>query len=382
MACASRVFFEMKDTVMHYERIDVEESRRQSVRARYWVTPPAVITFLAVLVSIILLILLLTRAPDVETTRTVTSDNGTVAVACNNALVPNATACDQTTDCLQGFSNLAGDACVYYPRPADTVNCSSACYASDLGGATHCDGAGACVGDAASCVGACAENLECSALFEFNTALLSTYDPVSFWTWGSWYNPFGCLLGRCVALVLDIFAGSSANALFTNNVTYAWTPLGALTECKEYLDAEFRATYADCLTIERYLLDPSVIRTYSLFSGYANSSYPFQMSVCLYSFTCAPLSEATLASASVPAPAPAPAAFQTPDQWGFHAASGTADAPMGPTLNVRSPQLRSAAWSRIRDVIATVPGGYFDAYLAQSNLVPVPVPAPSPTSGV
>lgn len=247
------------------------------------------LTFVCALVTVVLLSLLVARPADLEVTRTVVHDNTTtVTVACSNALVSDSVVCDQTSDCMQGYVGPSGDACTYLPRPSTTVNCSSACYAP---GSTHCDGNGGCVGEPSGCVGSCTLDNECETLFAFNEALQNTYDPVSFWTWGSWYAPYGCLLGRCTALVLDIFAGSSANALFTNNVTYAWTPLGALTECKEYLLPEFRAAYGDCLTTERYLLDPSVIRSYNLFGGatYGNASYPFQLSVCLFSFTCAPL---------------------------------------------------------------------------------------------
>jgi hypothetical protein len=343
-----------------YEPLDVNASRKKSTRARNCLYPPVVVTFLCAVVIIILLSILLARPADVVAAPAAPAANA----VCNNALTANAALCDQTTDCLRGFSNNAGDACTYYPRPSGTANCSAACYARPGGNGTRCDGAGACVGDAAGCVFSCQQNADCTALFEFNLPLLNTFDPVTFWTWGSWYNPFGCLYGRCTALVLDIFAGSSANALFTNNVTYAWTPLGALTECKEYLEPSFRETYKECLTVERYLLDPSIVRTYNLFSGYANSSYPFQMSTCIFTATCAPLPNPAAVAASS-----SNVTVQTQEQWGFHVAAGSADAPTGPLLGLRSLQMRSDAWSLVRDTFAAVPPGYFDVFLNQPNLV-------------
>lgn len=359
-----------------YSAVETASSRKASERERIWFYPPTLISYAVLAVMIVLLALLLARPADLEVTRVV-GGNDTVDAACNNALIANATLCDQTTDCLRGFASPVGDACVYYPRPAGTANCSSACYTrpGGPGNTTRCDGDGRCIGDAADCFGACDVNLDCNARFNFNSALLNTFDPVTFWTGASWYNPFGCLFNRCVGLVLDIFSATTARPLFAGNITYEWTPLGALNECRDYLMPEHRETYKECLSTERYLLDATIIRSYNLFSGgtYANSTFPFQMSVCIFSFSCAPFAGAQIAAAETAAAAsPSSVVIQTQEQYGFHAVAGTTDTPRGPMLGIHSPVVRSAAWARLRDAFADVPPGYFDPLLNQPNLVASP----------
>ncbi len=112
-----------------------------------------------------------------------TSDNPTVTVQCASGLVENDTLCNQTTDCLQGYSDDDGAACLYLARPSNTT-CTTPCYSN---GDAMCDARGQCIGDTMACTGTCTANSDCTALNFYNDDVRQYFDPVTGWVWAAWY---------------------------------------------------------------------------------------------------------------------------------------------------------------------------------------------------
>lgn len=285
----------------------------------------------------------------------------TANVTCNetgsSSLVANDTACDQTTECKQGFTTSSdGLSCIYLNRPTNVTNCTSACYSQ---GDTYCNGNGQCVGNVSACTGQCESTSRCQndeeggGINPLNENVVFSYDPDTGWTYASWYQPIACWYGRCMWGVLDIFAGSTIEALFQAPTPpyYNFTVLGAQSRCKDYFLPDFLAAHKDCLMLERYMISSDVIN-YDQFSDYdyGNESFPFQTSICLLSFSCSIPTEAVEEEITRKRDLAIP--FRTREQWGFRATGNPLESPpsSGP-LGIRHPALQNLFWSNTRAVI-------------------------------
>ncbi len=302
-----------------------------------------------------------------------------VNVTCLPLLTANSTACNQTTECTQGFLGPDSLSCTYYDRPTTVTGCTNACFPI---GDTHCE-AGRCVGDPAECVGYCSSLGHCNVLLPYNDATIFFFDPATNWVITGWYTPYGCILGTCIFSTLDIFAGSNTEAIYTDpsNVTYHFTPLGAKFTCADYYQASFLAQYGDCVHLERYLLASAVV-DYAWYNDgdYGNSSFPFQVSICILTFSCgfstppvpAPPVKRSLSDDSTPPPPP----MKTPEQWGFHT-TGTTETPKGPLMGISDPFRRNAHWAQLSAMVANGLPGFLTGFISQFNgSSPTPVPVP------
>jgi hypothetical protein len=297
------------------------------------------------------------------------------------ALTADNTTCDRSTECLQGFVSGDNASCTYYPRPTNVTNCTSACYPN---GPTACDGKGACVGNAAACVGTCYDGSDCPSSF-YNEDIRFNADDETEWDFSGWYSPFGCFLGSCVYVVVDIYAVSNKFPILYNdgaNLTLGWFPGAARLQCLDYVHPDVRSEYADCLTTDRQLLTPDIIADYGEYGGfldYTNASFPFQLSACVMSYSCAKMTDDYIdtngfiessgnASSSN---ASAPIAFKTASQWGFQALESTRSVGSA-AFGIADPALRNIFYAHLHDHIgAQLPA--FIARVMNNGTSPVPV---------
>ena len=323
-----------------------------------WVACTSWIVAAAAVVIIILASLLLAEwPPRVTVTCTDTNSSNSSSVVSYQS---NDTLCALTTPCLQGFIFEEGARCMYYPRPTSVTNCSSACYSAELG-STQCNGAGECVGDAASCVGTCTDNNYCDdeLLFNVNYELVfSLLSPTSNWVPAGWWEAFGCWYGQCVFAILDIFVGSSTEPIFQagSGLTYNLTALSAHHQCEDYVYPAFIATSGQCLRFSRHLLASEVVGDYfdyGHFAAYGNGTFPFQIGVCVISFACG-VSDPNVGIANM-SRIPWKRNVETKSRaaWGFHPVTGelaaassaaslaNADNP----LQLRDPAARNLFWA-------------------------------------
>jgi hypothetical protein len=263
----------------------------------------------------------------------------------------NDTLCNQTTYCLQGFVSSDGLACHYYPMPNTVTGCSDPCY--DVG-PTQCNGRGQCIGaDDTACVGVCTASSDCPDIFNWDFQFNA--DPVNFWQAAGWYNPYGCNHGACVYMLIDIFAASSPRPIFKGSTTYEWTPVGSRHPCIDYFLPDAQSMYKSCFRTERYLLDVSMVPSYTEFSSssYGNATFPFQLSVCLGYFDCAVAhpESGDLTISTISKRAAAQDAVH-PSTLGFYSTS-TEETPRGNRpMGLTSAAARNAFWVELRDTVA------------------------------
>jgi hypothetical protein len=270
--------------------------------------------------------------------------------------VEDADACavvESTDGCIAGFysSNLL--TCQYLPRPTST-NCTSACYMNGTN-STFCDAAGHCVGEAADCRGSCEDSAECiDEAFNgaLNVDLINAFDAETGWTW-IWYNPYFCFFGRCTLSTLDMFAVTSEETWNqAPHQGYSFLPLAARFECTDYLDPDFVEERGHCIRSVRYLIDPN-LTDYLLFSfteRYGNTSFPFQLSVCIFYYTCSQIDGSLLASVGAAATA---ADLKTSRAHGFARVGGNTDVTDEQAAFSMSPAMRSQFWNQLYDVTST-----------------------------
>jgi hypothetical protein len=273
-----------------------------------------------------------------------------VTLNCSDALVADNTTCALSTDCLQGFWAEADATCAYHPRPTSVTNCSSPCF-SMPGGATQCNGAGLCVGDSAACYGTCAMNADCDLVdkFQLNEDLVYTAAEPSLWPYTSWYEPYGCWYEQCVALILEILVGSSANPIHVldDGTTYNFTALAANNECEDYLLPAFVSAYRPCLSFSREALASSMVNYSEIGNNvFGNATLPFQLSICIIRFTCGVSSEDAVEEkkkrhghTDV---------YKSAEEWGFLPATHADRYPLGDRA---SPRMNSAFWGKTREIV-------------------------------
>jgi hypothetical protein len=270
-----------------------------------------------------------------------------VTLNCSDALVADNTTCALSTDCLQGFWAEADNTCAYHPRPTSVTNCSSPCF-STPGGSTQCNGAGLCVGDRAACYGTCAMNADCDLVdkFQLNEDLVYEASSPSLWPYTSWYEPYGCWLGQCVALILEILVGSSVNPIHVHddNTTYNFTALAANNECEDYLLPAFVDAYRPCLSFSREALASSMVNYSEIGNNvFGNATLPFQLSICIIRFTCGVSSEDAVEEKKRQQ-----TAYKSAEEWGFIPATHADRYPLGDRA---SPRLNSAFWGKTREIV-------------------------------
>jgi hypothetical protein len=279
---------------------------------------------------------------------TVPSPN--VTLNCTDSLVADNTTCALSTDCLQGLWDEEDDTCAYHPRSTSVTQCSSPCYSPGTG-LTQCNGAGQCVGDRDACYGTCEISSDCILVnkFDMNEKLVGSAAYPSLWPYTSWYEPYGCWYGQCIGAILEIRVGSSEIPIRygPDNVTYNFTALAANNECEDYLMPAFVTAYSQCLSISRQAIASSMV-DYSEFGGlpYGNDTLPFQLSVCIYRFTCGVSSEDFKKKRS--ASPDDDHVYVSPEARGFTPASPAARNPLGDTA---SPRMQNAFWAKTEEVV-------------------------------
>jgi hypothetical protein len=292
-----------------------------------------------------------------------------VTLNCSDALVPDNTTCALSHDCLQGFWNDADSTCAYRPRPTNVTGCSSPCF-SPLLGATHCNAGGHCIGDRAACHGTCEDSNDCDVevKFQLNTKLVVSAASPSLWPYSSWYEPYGCWYGQCILAILEIYVASSTRPIYINgtNTTYNFTALSAHTACETYLMPEFVTTHRPCLGISRVALASSMVNYTEIGNNvFGNSTLPFQLSVCLFRFTCGVSSEDGSADVNEGAKKrtrmldEAPV-YKSAEEWGFVPVSPADRTPLG--AGVR-PQMHNAFWAKTREVVQRGLGPFLNRVL-------------------
>jgi len=339
----------------------MEERRDTRSRLHWSVGLSWALSIPLLIVSIILLALTLGWLPMKGT-----SSDPAVTVHCASGLTENDTLCDQTTDCLQGFVGPETDppSCTYLARPTNTT-CTTPCYGRGDG---MCDAQGKCVGNLTTCIGTCINNNECTSLGPFNEDVKQYFDPVTLWVWSTWYEPQACYYGSCIYLLFDIETTSTIDALGItppNNAHYNFTIGGARTRCKDYLNATFYAVYKECLEINRYPLASELI-DYSLFSSndfYANSTFPFQLGVCVMSFTCSLTMDAApppIGKRALEQEEEEQVPFRSQEQWGFRRdPSNEAEVPLG----IKHPRAKNEFWAWMHRTVKEAVPVYMPEFL-------------------
>jgi hypothetical protein len=293
-----------------------------------------------------------------------------VTVDCITQYEADNTTCALSTDCYQGFLRTDAASCAYFARPTSVANCSSACYSA---GPTACNGVGQCVGPSSSCYGRCEINADCEFAdkFELNEALVYNAAVPSGWDYSGWSESIGCFYGKCILTILELFAGSSTNPIYTDpeGLTYNFTLLAGHNDCSDYVMPDFLLRYRECLTFSRELLDYSMIQNYFEFGSgtYGNETFPFQLSVCLISFSCADVYQATsaeMSSAGAGAGSLSPSAipYKSPSEWGIRGPSDSHPA------GIRDPVMRNAFYARLYDVVQTAAPQYISVVLEAARI--------------
>ncbi len=149
---------------------------------------------------------------------------------------------------------------------------------------------------------------------------------------------------------------------------------GARTRCRDYINPTFYALYKGCLTINRYMLSSQLIN-YTLFADgdYGNASFPFQLGVCVASFSCSlttaaapppPLGKRAMEQDTPTMPLPP---LRTQEQWGFRSTRGNdGDNP----LNIKEPRAKSQFWSWMHHTVKNGAAAYLPTFLEARGLLP------------
>jgi hypothetical protein len=302
-----------------------------------------------------------------------------VTIQCNALLTADNVTCSRATECFAGFKNPDNETCTYLPRPTSVTNCSSACYSNSTG-LTLCDGQGQCVGNTAACYGTCEVNADCDLTdkFPLNNDLVYNAARPSLWAYTGWYETFSCWFGQCISAVLDIFVGSNTWPIFRgpNNVTYNFTVLAGHNQCEDYLDPTFVLEYRQCLTSSRYLLASSMIVDYTLWAGgsYGNETLPFQLSVCVFRFSCGRSTDFEVEVKKKKRTAFDETPYKSQEQWGFLPVTGelasrssaASLASASNPLGTNNPQLRNAFWAKSHQVVTEAIPKYLERVFAEA----------------
>lgn len=317
-----------------------------------------ILTGLATLAVVIALIVLWAQREHAVALNAVSLAQATVVIDNTN--------CDDENDCTVGlYISTTPAGCAYRPLAAGTV-CNSPCLTLDGG---QCDGHAMCLGNHSTCAGSCDEegdDTNCLNTIPINGDIIDTFDHNTGWAWG-WSSPAHCQFGTCVAEVLEMYMGSSVNALWEDNTTtHAFYPIAARFKCTDYLDPAYFAANGSCLIVERYLLSTNLSDYEEMGCGtYGNTTYPYQLGVCVFYYACGtltpPTTPAGVSANDAPAPAPGPAPPpKSPAQWGFTRVAEEAHLPsIGMTqknLGWSVPQ-RQAFWRGLQiSTVATLQG--------------------------
>lgn len=258
------------------------------------------------------------------------------------SLVFNGTACNHSSPCVKGFLDTDIDQCVYHPATTET-ECTSACYVDTQ---PFCNGKGKCVG--ATCVGTCDSDTDCPSIFG---DLDSVYDPSTFWTYSSFYSVNECHFGKCVYLVLDIYATIGTRPIFSSGIQPRWRAGASRFSCLDYIQPAVREARKECLTSSRALLADDMV-DHDEFLNYGNASFPFQTSFCTIAYTCAP-ANVSLFIASTADGGAGDIPLKSMEEWGFLPLSngGAGDQPF---LDIDDPFVRNAFAAKTRATIVSV----------------------------
>lgn len=147
---------------------------------------------------------------------------------------------------------------------------------------TVCDNTGTCAPtDPTECRGYCQENADCNASLPFNTFWIGVNDSIVnvpiYWNYQCL-----CYLNMAEQFVLDLFwfEDDASTGVLVGGV-----------RCVDYLDPTFAETYKDCLTMTRYLLDPTLMPIQYYLN---NSGQTSQFGLCVYTYNCAVLNQTAL----------------------------------------------------------------------------------------
>jgi hypothetical protein len=274
-----------------------------------------------------------------------TSSSSASSTSCSNIFTVDADTCPPIANqsCYVGLLSADEESCIYLPRPS-TSACQSACYIEGST-TTYCNGEGFCEGDTTECRGACNHNND-GFDGALNNDIINSYDHTTFWTY-VWFDDEICFYGRAVLSIIDIFAGTTEEALFHNaSQPYTFVPLGARYKCEDYLEPAFVALHGECIQSLRYLIDTN-LTNWALFTDYFNQTVPAQFSSCLFYYSCAHIEEEELASVEISSPQ---TTFKsTSEGWGFTPVESVTTLSDEHRAFSASPFVRSHFWNLLRD---------------------------------
>lgn len=209
-------------------------------------------------VALVLVCLLLVRAPPTPLPVPCPENASTAALVADNST------CGMTNACQQGFVSADNASCLVRPRGANTT-CQSACTPVSEEPSGMCDGHGVCV--PTTCPDVCEDSEDCGAIPVLKEVLpeFAVREPGA-----------ECLHHVCVYGVIDVYAISNAEE------NDGWAPVGARMLCSDYIKPEILAERPGCFVSERFLLSS----VYFGHHDWGNASFPMQLSYCLIRWSC------------------------------------------------------------------------------------------------